>query len=147
LGVLGDPTGTDTYNRILGILDSKDKIPHVSKINGHYYNFWQDENHVRGIWRRTTLDEFRKASPKWETVIDVDQLGKDEDVSWVCTFPNIRLNIVTHMLQAIRPQLRSSTTPIRCPLADDADMIRRYGPGTLSLTRGRGRSAIEPSSS
>lgn len=84
VSALGDPKGTEIYDRILGVLDSKDKIPHVSKINEHYYNFWQDEKHVRGIWRRTTLEEYRTAEPTWETVIDVDQLGKDEDVSWVC---------------------------------------------------------------
>ena len=44
--------------------------------SGLYYNFWQDEVHVRGIWRRTTLAEYRKDSPSWETVLDLDVLSK-----------------------------------------------------------------------
>lgn len=53
LSELGDPKATQDYSRILSILDSKEKIPYVGRVlNGLYYNFWQDENHIRGIWRR-----------------------------------------------------------------------------------------------
>ena len=84
LSELGDPKATQDYSRILSILDSKEKIPYVGRVlNGLYYNFWQDENHVRGIWRRTTLAEYRKTSPAWETVLDLDALGKEEGESWV----------------------------------------------------------------
>ena len=69
--------------RLLGILDSKEKIPFVSRIGSHFYNFWRDASHPRGIWRRTTLDEYRKAEPAWETVLDVDTLGKAEGENWV----------------------------------------------------------------
>jgi prolyl oligopeptidase len=69
--------------RILKILDSKEKIPYVRKAGAFYYNFWQDEKHVRGLWRRTTLEEYRKKDPAWETVLDLDKLGKDEKESWV----------------------------------------------------------------
>ena len=48
-----------------------------------YYNFWQDDKNVRGIWRRCTLDEYRKPSPAWETVLDLDELSKADDVTWV----------------------------------------------------------------
>ena len=46
----GNPKDSPLYNTILSILDSKDKIPYISKIFEHYYNFWQDENHPRGLW-------------------------------------------------------------------------------------------------
>ena len=68
---------------ILAILDSDQKIPFVKKIGDHYYNFWRDKDHVRGLWRRTTLAEYRKAAPNWETVIDLDALGKAEGENWV----------------------------------------------------------------
>jgi prolyl oligopeptidase len=68
---------------ILAILDSDAKIPAVEKIGGYYYNFWRDKAHERGIWRRTTLEEYRKADPKWETVIDLDALNKAEGANWV----------------------------------------------------------------
>ena len=69
--------------RFLEILDSKAKIPTVAKIGSHYYNFWKDQDHERGIWRRTTLEEYRKAEPAWETVIDLDALSKTENTPWV----------------------------------------------------------------
>src|SRR5690606_509000 len=68
---------------ILAILDSKEKIPGVQKIGDYYYNFWKDAQHERGLWRRTTLEEYRKAEPKWETIIDLDALNKAEGENWV----------------------------------------------------------------
>jgi prolyl oligopeptidase len=65
------------------ILDSDAKIPEVEKIGGYYYNFWKDARHERGLWRRTTLDEYRKPQPQWETVIDLDALGAAEGEKWV----------------------------------------------------------------
>lgn len=68
---------------IRAILDSDAKIPGVEKIGDYYYNFWKDAKHERGLWRRTTLDEYRKPQPKWETVIDVDALNAAEGTKWV----------------------------------------------------------------
>ncbi|GBG29739.1 Prolyl endopeptidase [Hondaea fermentalgiana] len=72
-----------TYERILEILDSKEKIPYVGKIGERYYNFWKDDKHERGIWRCTTLNEYEKKEPKWETVIDVDALAAQDKQKWV----------------------------------------------------------------
>ena len=84
---------SESYQRTLAILDSKEKIPGISKIGLFWYNFWQDDNHVRGIWRKipckaskdsaVTFNEYLKDSPAWETVLDLDALGKEDDVSWV----------------------------------------------------------------
>ena len=68
---------------IRGILDSTAKIPGVEKIGDHYYNFWKDKDHARGLWRRTTLEEYRKPEPKWETIIDLDALNRAEQENWV----------------------------------------------------------------
>ena len=68
---------------ILAILDSDAKIPAVEKIGDWYYNFWKDKDHERGIWRRTTLEEYRKPAPRWETIIDVDALNEAEGKNWV----------------------------------------------------------------
>src|SRR6202000_2711499 len=67
------------YDRLLAIYDSKERIPGIAKIGPWSYNFWRDADHVRGIMRRTTLDEYRKARPRWETVIDVDAIAAAED--------------------------------------------------------------------
>ena len=68
------------HDRFLSILDSDARIPYVTKMGELYYNLWQDKDHVRGIWRRTTLAEYKKASPAWQTVIDLDALDKAEGV-------------------------------------------------------------------
>ncbi|WP_233171794.1 prolyl oligopeptidase family serine peptidase [Dyella sp. ASV21] len=69
--------------RLLEVLDSTARIPMVSKIGDRYYNFWRDKDHPRGLWRRTTLDEYRKDQPQWETVLDLDALAKAEGENWV----------------------------------------------------------------
>jgi len=68
---------------LLAIYDSTDRIPNVHKQGGWYYNFWRDGQHERGIWRRTTLDEYRKPEPAWETVLDLDALNAAEGTNWV----------------------------------------------------------------
>ena len=69
--------------RLRAILDSSDRIPHISKYGPHYYNFWRDAEHPRGLWRRVTLEQYRKREPAWETVLDVDSLARDENENWV----------------------------------------------------------------
>src|SRR6516164_2847048 len=64
--------------RLLKILDSKDRIPGIVKHGPWYYNFWRDDKNKRGLWRRTTLDEYRKDKPNWETVLDLDDLSEKE---------------------------------------------------------------------
>ena len=66
-------TMRDTFR---AILDSKEKIPYVSRRGEYLYNFWRDAANPRGLWRRTTLAEYRKPNPAWETVIDLDALAK-----------------------------------------------------------------------
>ena len=81
---LGDPAASPTYGRILEVLESREKIPGVSKIGDFYYNFWTDEANPRGLLRRVpSLEAFRSEDPQWETVLDVDALGRAEGESWV----------------------------------------------------------------
>ena len=69
--------------RLLAIFDSKERIPGVRKRGDYCYNFWRDATHVRGLWRRTTLAEYRKTDPAWETVLDLDKLSAAEAENWV----------------------------------------------------------------
>ncbi|MBO0698684.1 MAG: S9 family peptidase [Zavarzinella sp.] len=69
--------------RLLKILDSKDRIPMIGKDGKWFYNFWRDDKNRRGLWRRTTLDEYRKDKPNWETVLDLDALAAAEKENWV----------------------------------------------------------------
>ncbi len=68
---------------LLKIMNSNERIPGVRKSGAYYYNFWRDGNHPRGIWRRTTLDEYKKAEPKWDVVLDLDAVNKAEGMNWV----------------------------------------------------------------
>jgi prolyl oligopeptidase len=68
---------------MLAIFDSKDRVPFVGKHGAHYYNFWEDESHARGVWRRTTPSEYRKPEPDWEILLDVDELNAAEGENWV----------------------------------------------------------------
>ncbi len=77
------PEFIELKKRLLAIMDSKEKIPYVSKHGKYYYNFWKDQNAVRGVWRRTSFEEYKKPNPDWETVLDVDKLAADEKANWV----------------------------------------------------------------
>ena len=65
------------------VLDSSEQIPYVARRGGWLYNLWRDAANPRGLWRRTTLAEYRKPQPAWETVIDIDALGRAEGENWV----------------------------------------------------------------
>src|SRR5450432_1051611 len=65
------------------VLDADDRIPFVTQRGAYLYNFWQDAAHPRGLWRRTTLAEYRRARPDWELLLDVDALASKEDENWV----------------------------------------------------------------
>ena len=83
IAVLGEgPLYQTLYDRFKQILDSKDKIAYPSILGNSLYNFWQDADHERGIWRRTTWASYATPNPAWETVIDLDSLSKAEGVTW-----------------------------------------------------------------
>jgi prolyl oligopeptidase len=70
-------------SEILSLLNSNDRIPSGKLRGGYVYNFWQDSVHIKGIIRRTTLNEYIKKEPSWETVLDIDKLSIDEGKDWV----------------------------------------------------------------
>ena len=78
-----DPDFESLRKDLLAILDSQDRIPMVAKHGPHYYNFWQDAQNPRGIWRRTTPDSYRRSEPEWETLLDIDALNESEGENWV----------------------------------------------------------------
>ena len=68
---------------LAAIYDRPDNIPYVGRRGDHLYNLWKDAGNPRGLWRRTTLAEFRKPVPSWETVLDIDQLAANEREDWL----------------------------------------------------------------
>ncbi len=88
------------HERLLSIYNSNERIPEVQKRGPWLYNFWQDATYPRGLWRRTTLAEYRKKDPAWETVLDVGKLGAEENANWVfkgasCLYPEYRRCLVS----------------------------------------------------
>ncbi len=121
------PRFRQTESDIRTMLDSDAKIPGVEKIGEYYYNFWKDAAHERGIWRRTTLDEYRKPEPQWEIVLDLDALNQQEGENWVW-----------HGADCLRPQ--DGQPYKRCLIAlsrggSDADVTREFDLQTKSFVQ------------
>ncbi len=102
LGVLqGDPRYQGLHDQALALVQAQDRIPSPGFTRtGAIDNFWQDANHVRGIWRRTTLDSYRTDAPQWETILDIDALSAAEGKNWVykgstCLEPDERLCLIS----------------------------------------------------
>ncbi|WP_414675251.1 prolyl oligopeptidase family serine peptidase [Luteibacter sp.] len=109
--------------RILEMLDSDAKIPLVSKIGDHFYNLWRDKQNPKGLWRRTTLAEYRKDKPAWETVVDVDALSAAEKENWVW-----------HGAQCLKPENRYCLVSLSRGGAD-ADVIREFDLTTKTFVK------------
>ena len=118
------PAFTATSDRFRKILDSNEKIPYVARYGDRYYNFWRDAQHEKGIWRRTTLAEYRKPNPAWETVLDLDAVAKQEKENWIW-----------NQVQVLPPDYT------RCLIrlsrgGGDATVIREFDLGTKKFVAG-----------
>ncbi len=71
------------YETLLTLYDASDRIPYGELDDGYVYNFWQDEAHPRGLWRRTPVASYATPDPAWEVLIDLDRLDRQEQKTWV----------------------------------------------------------------
>jgi len=90
-----DPRFAQYSDEALKVLEDPNRLPTPNLRGDEVYNFWQDQNNVRGVLRRTSPEDFGSASPHWQTVLDIDALGKQENKSWVyhgmnCMYPGDR---------------------------------------------------------
>ena len=120
--------GTDAFRaldaRLLAILDSDARIPLVEKLGPSYYNFWRDAKNPRGLWRRTSLDEYRKEHPQWEVVIDLDALAAAEKENWVW-----------HGADCLKPEYERCLVQLSRGGAD-ADVVREFDLAVEDLGQG-----------
>jgi len=96
----GDPRYEQLRGDALAALTAADRIPAPDLRGEEIDNFWQDQTHVRGIWRRTSLGSYRSDEPIWRTIMDIDALAKAEGKNWVfkgydCLQPDERLCLVS----------------------------------------------------
>ncbi len=96
-----DPRYPKLYADALAIATAKDRIPAMGFAgDGRLRNYWQDAEHVRGIWRSTDLDSYRAGQPGWKTILDLDVLARTEGKNWVwkgadCLAPDDRQCLVS----------------------------------------------------
>ncbi len=94
-----DPRYPVLYKEALTIAQAQDRIPQPSQVGGQIYNFWQDASHAHGLWRRTTLKDYRQTNTAWTPVLDLDALSSSEKANWFwggvrCAQPAERLCMV-----------------------------------------------------
>ena len=85
LAVLEKQPGFADYRaKALALLSTNQKIAEPDQILGQkVLNYWQDEQHPRGIWRVSPLAAFAAGHPQWRTLIDIDAMSKADNKKWV----------------------------------------------------------------
>ena len=85
LAVLEKQPGFAEYRaKALALLSTNQKIAEPDQILGQkVLNYWQDEQHPRGIWRVSPLAAFAAGHPQWRTLLDIDAMSKADNKKWV----------------------------------------------------------------
>jgi prolyl oligopeptidase len=85
LAVLEKQPGFSDYRaKALALLSTNQKIAEPDAILGDkVLNFWQDDQHPRGIWRVSPLAAFASGQPQWRTLLDIDAMSKADNKKWV----------------------------------------------------------------
>jgi prolyl oligopeptidase len=129
LGLLeADPRFAGLYRDALDIAEAKDRIPTPELIGGQVYNFWRDEIHVRGVWRRTSKADYASANPHWTTVLDLDALAAAEHANWIWEGANCPPPTYRRCMIALSDGGEDATTQREFDLGDDA-----FVPGGFAL--------------
>lgn len=77
------PEYQNIYDAALAIVNSEDRLIYPSVYGDFVYNFWQDAEHERGIWRRISKSDYLNSADKWEIILDLDALSKNDGIMWV----------------------------------------------------------------
>ncbi|GAA3507229.1 prolyl oligopeptidase family serine peptidase [Streptomyces showdoensis] len=96
------------------VLDAPDRIPYTRRRGPYLYNFWQGAEHPRGVWRRTTLEEYRTDAPDWDVLLDLDALAAAEGEDWTWAGA-----------QVLRPAFRRALVSLARG-GGDAVVVREY---------------------
>lgn len=93
------PRYTEIKKNIADIRLAKDRLVAPDLMGEYVYNFWTDEAHKKGVWRRTLAKDFDAGAAKWEELIDVAKLAQADGKNWVwkgdqCLEPSYRYCLV-----------------------------------------------------
>jgi prolyl oligopeptidase len=133
-----DPRYGRNYAEAVELAGAEDRIPEPRFLHGEIFNFWQDEHHLRGIWRKTTLADYSSPEPRWTTVLDVDALNKAEGRSWVFKGANVLEPDETRCLVSLSDGGEDAVIVRELDLDTSA-----FVPDGFSLPRGKHRIAWE----
>ena len=117
-----------TVERLLEVYDSEERIPVVHRRGDHYYNFWRDAAHPRGLWRRTTLESYLSREPEWDVLLDVDALGREEGTAWVYAGAALLRPTLDRALVSLSPDGGDAVTVREFDLG-----IRQFVPGGFDI--------------
>jgi prolyl oligopeptidase len=123
LGVLKtDPRYQSNYDSILKVLDAADRIPYGGLDHQYVFNFWQDAEHPKGIWRRTTIADYATPAPHWDILLDLDKLAAGEKENWVWKGAGCTPTLTRCLVQLSRG-------------GGDAVLVREFDPATKSFVK------------
>ncbi len=146
----------ETFRReALALFTARDRIPAPGFLGDRIANLWQDDTHVKGVWRITTAASYATPAPVWETLLDLDALSKAEGRNWIFKGANCLAPAETRCLVRLSngggdaAEIREFDIPSRSFVAGgfrfasgkqdvewlDADTVlvaRDWGPGTLT---------------
>jgi len=111
------------YDAILRVLDATDRIPYGELDHQYVFNFWQDAQHPKGIWRRTSIADYANATPAWDVLLDVDKLAADERENWVWKGADCTPSLKRCLLTLSRG-------------GGDAAVVREFDPDTRAFVKG-----------
>ncbi|HWJ38427.1 MAG TPA: prolyl oligopeptidase family serine peptidase [Sphingomicrobium sp.] len=78
------PGFADYRSKALALLSTNQKIAEPDQLIGDkVLNYWQDEQHPRGLWRVSPLAAFASGHPQWRTLLDIDAMSKADNKKWV----------------------------------------------------------------
>ncbi|WP_297093749.1 prolyl oligopeptidase family serine peptidase [uncultured Draconibacterium sp.] len=69
--------------KFLNVYNDEEKIAIPNLVGKYVYNFWQDAQNERGVWRRMLKEDYVASKTNWEIVLDLDELSKNENKKWV----------------------------------------------------------------
>jgi prolyl oligopeptidase len=118
-----DPDYRKDYDAILKVLDATDRIPYGELDHQYVFNFWQDAQHPKGIWRRTSSADYANPAPAWDVLLDVDKLALDEHENWVWKGADCAPSLKRCLLTLSRG-------------GGDAAVVREFGPEAKAFVKG-----------
>lgn len=111
----------EIYADALSALNTKDKLPEISVIGDLVYTLKKDADHPRGVYQRTSLNDFKSANGKWETVLDIDAMSEADNIKWVF-----------HGMDCLKPKNQQCLVYLS-PGGGDAHEMREFDAKTLKF--------------